>query len=232
MKNALVFERFVNGWSTGGLKEGVKDSFSYSRHMDFRKDPRLLTILPSTVKETGMIVTDLVTNMIQLPSGKYVAIDASGGIYTRTAGGTWSKFGSSLPSTTFGMVYNNQHDTVYVAGNTTFHAITNADGRFGGTMGVMADVFGSQIDQSATGSPNTYTTQSSIDEYMTNKLNITPTIEPLVSISIWVTTKGTGDLTVTMHDAANNILGTSTLPNASIPAVPLINSHFHPFVCL
>lgn len=199
------------------LKQGPKHSFAYSRHVDFRKSPTSLTILPKTVKETSTTVTGLITEMIQLPSGKMVAIDSSGGVYTRTTGASWSKNGTTLTDTAAGMVYNLQHDTIYIPGLNYLHSITNADGRFsGGSFTVNSSAIGPITDQSATNSTNTYTTTGSITETAAHKLEITPTIEPMYSLKLWVTTKGSVSITVTMHDNANNTLGTVTKLAADI----------------
>lgn len=215
-KIPIVILENHGGLSTD-LKQGVKNSFAYSRHIDFRKRPTNLSLLPKTVKESSTTVTGLITEQIQLPSGLMVAIDDAGGVYTRSTGGTWTKNGTTLPDTAAGMVYNLQQDTIFIPGLHNMHSISNADGRFsGGTFTVNANAITRLTDQSATSSANTYTTTGSITETLVNKLSFTPTIEPLYSVKIWVTTKGTGDLVVTMHDAANNILGTKTLANASV----------------
>lgn len=204
------------GGQAPDLKQGPANSFAYSRHIDFRKYPTMLSILPETGKESSTTVTGLITELIRLPSGKLVGVDSSGGVYTRATNGTWAKNGTTLPNTAYGMVYNLQHDTIYVPGTYTVHSITNADGRFGGSFTVNSNTLTAQVDQSATDSTNSYTTLGSISEADANKLTVTPTIEPHYSIKLWVKTKGTGPLTVTMHDAANNTLGSTTVLSANI----------------
>ena len=216
MKKPQVQQRFDGGMSTD-LKIGTENSFYYTRHLDFRKSPTQLTLLPKTVKESSTTVTGLITDMIQLPSGKIVAIDSSGGVYVRTTAGSWSKDGTTLPDTAMGMVYNEQHDTIYIPGQNNLHRITNADGRFsGGSFTVDDNAIAQLVDQEATTSPNTYTTTGSITETATHMLLYTPTVEPTYSLKVWVTTKGTGDLVVTMHDGANNIIAQKTVANASL----------------
>lgn len=215
-KKPLIYQSWYGGKASNN-KQGTPASFAYSRHVDFRKDGSSFTILPKTVKETATTVTDLITQMVQLPSGKIVAIGDAGGVYTRTTAGSWSKNGTALTDTACGMVYNYQHDTIYIPGLTAMHSITNADGRFsGGTFTVNNSTFGPSLDDSATSSANTYTTTAAITETAVNMLSFSPDIEPLYSVKIWVTTKGTGDLTVTMHDAANNVLGTKLIAVASL----------------
>lgn len=215
MKRALVITSHYGGLS-GDIKQGTPHSFYYGKHLDFRKKPTGLSILPKAVKESSTTVTGLITDMIQLPSGKMVAIDSSGGVYTRTTAGVWAKNGTTLTSTAAGMSYNLSTDTIFIPGLNNVHTITNADGRFGGSFTVNEEAIGRVADQSATSSANTYTTTGSITETTTHMLSFTPTVEPMVAIKIWVTTKGSGDLVVTLHDSANNILATKTVANASL----------------
>lgn len=215
-KTPLVIQRFDGGKSTD-LKIGPSHSFAYSKQIDFRKSPTQLSVLPAPTKESSTTVTGLITDMIQLPSGKIAAIDSSGGFYLRATDGTWSKNGTSFADTACGMIYNDQFDTIYVAGLNNLHAVTNADGKFsGGTLTVTDNAVTAQVDKSATVSTNTYTTTGTITESATHMLSFTPTIEPLATVKVWVTTKGTGDLVLTLHDAANNVLATKTVANASI----------------
>lgn len=227
-KFPLTFNSFEGGWSSD-IKQGPAGSFWYSRHMDFRKAPSQISVLPATVKESGTVVTDLVTEMIQLPSGKYVAIDLSGGVYVRDTGGTWTKNATLLPDTAYGMVYNLQQDTIFVPGQTAIHSITGADARFGGTFTVNANVFKAQVDQSSSnGHAQTYTTTGSIAEDGLNSLVFTPTIEPLYSVKLFINTPGTGSVTVTLHDAANNALATAVVAASGLVAGSYVEFVFSP----
>lgn len=172
--------------------------------------------MPKATKESGSVVTGLITAMTQLPSGKIVAVDSSGGVYQRSTSGTWTKHGTILPDTAYGLIYNLQHDTIYIPGLSAMHSITNADGRFGGTFTPNSNVFSALVDKEATDSTNTYTTTTAINEAAAHKLSVVPTIEPMYSVKLWITTKGTGDVTVTMHDAANNTLATVTKTAAQL----------------
>lgn len=225
-KRPVTYGSLVGGWS-GDIKSGAPGTFFYSRGIDFRKSASQLSVLPGAQKETGTTVTGLVTELIQLPSGKLVAIDSSGGVYTRTTGGTWAKSGTTLSSTAFGMVYNEQKDIIYIPGNYVIHTITNADGRFsGGTFTVNESAIAQIIDKSSSaGHAQTYTALSAISEAAVDKLGLTPTIEPAYSVKLWVASKGTAPVTLTMHDQANNVLATVTVPAAS-----LTNGAFYEFV--
>lgn len=215
MKRSLVITENYGGLAPD-LKQGPEKSFANAEHIDFRKSPTSITVLPEARKETDDIVVGLITEMIQLPSGKKVAIDNEGWVYTRIQNGTWEKLTTQLPDTAAGMSYNLQHDTIYVSGLTAMHAITHADSRFGGTITVVENAIDALVDQSASDSTNTYTTTGSITETTAHQLTFVPSIEPCYSLKLWVTAKGNTNIVVTLHDAAHNTLGTVTKLAADI----------------
>jgi len=215
MKRSLVITENYGGLAPD-LKQGPEKSFAGGEHIDFRKSPTSITVLPEARKETDSVVVGLITEMIQLPSGKKVAIDDEGWVYSRISNGGWEKNTTQLPDTAAGMTYNLQHDTIYVPGLTAMHAITNADSRFNGTLTVVENAITRQTDQSASDSANTYTTTGSITETLVHQLTFIPSIEPCYSLKLWVTAKGSVSITATLHDAAHNILGTVTKLAADI----------------
>lgn len=215
-KFPIVLSNFEGGWSND-IKQGAPGTFWYSRNLEFRKAPSELTVAPGMTKESGSIVTGLVTDMIQLPSGACVAIDSSGGVYQRDTAGNWTKNGTVLTNTAYGMVYNLQQDTIYIPGTARVHSISNADGRFsGGTFTVNEGTFTNQTDSSGGTTANTYTSLAAISEGAADKKSWIPTLEPCYSVKVWVTTKGSTSLTVVVHDAANNELGRSTVIAANL----------------
>ena len=215
MKRPIVINKFYGGISSD-LKLGTDASFGYSRSLDFRKSPMQLTVLPKTTKESGSIVDQLVTNMVQLPSGKIVAIGETGGVFVRTTAGSWSKHATSFSSTAFGMYYDMPLDMIFIPSSNGMNIIKNADGRFGGTFTPTSSIFDPVVDTSGGTSANTYTTLSSVTEGATNLLTYLPNIDPLYSVKLYVTTKGSGDLVLTMHDPSHNVMATVTKSNASI----------------
>jgi hypothetical protein len=63
---------------------------------------------------------------------------------------------------------------------------------------------------------NSYTLPSVIAETTDNFCPFIPDIEPFYGVPVFVTTIGTGDLTLTMHDSLNNNLGAVTVPHANV----------------
>lgn len=62
----------------------------------------------------------------------------------------------------------------------------------------------------------TYTTPAAVSETAANMDSFVPTKDPIKTISVYVSGKGTGNWTLTLHDSANTSLGTATITNASL----------------
>jgi hypothetical protein len=67
-------------------------------------------------------------------------------------------------------------------------------------------------------SANSYTTTGSVSEAAADLCAFSPDLEPFYSIAVYVKTKGTGNLILTLHDGFNRALATITILNANITA--------------
>ena len=63
---------------------------------------------------------------------------------------------------------------------------------------------------------STYAVPVAIDEGATNRQTYTPTKKYTTQIGVRVVAKGTGNRTLTVHDASNVVLAQSTIANASL----------------
>ena len=63
---------------------------------------------------------------------------------------------------------------------------------------------------------NTYALTAAIDEGATHRQTYTPTKKYTTQIGVWVVTKGTGNWTLSVHDASNVLLASQTIANASL----------------
>lgn len=63
---------------------------------------------------------------------------------------------------------------------------------------------------------NTYTVPVAIAEDATNRQTYTPTKKYTTQIGVWIVSKGTGNWSLTVHDASNVILATKTITNANL----------------
>lgn len=209
-----------HGGIAGSIKMGPPASFAYGRGLETRTDPTSVTMTRMPKKDSATIVTGLIVDMIRLPSGKFVAVDNAGNVYSRTAAlaGTWTNIGTLTDvATACSLVYNLQQDMVYIPGQKNIHTITNADQRFGGSVTVNNNALTRTLDRSTIDSTNTYTTTTLVQETALHTLYVTPTIEPTGSIKLFINTKGTaGNVKVWMHDQANNTIASITKTPATL----------------
>lgn len=66
--------------------------------------------------------------------------------------------------------------------------------------------------------PSGYVLLSSISEAAVDRCVFSPDLEPFYSIAVYIGNKGTGNVTLTLHDGFNRVLAAVTIPNASIVA--------------
>lgn len=236
-KLPVVFRNFEGGWATD-LKIGIKNSFAYSQAIDFRKSPSQLTVLPGTRREDAGVVNDLIQNEVMARDGTIYAIGSAGGFYKRTTAGAWSQE-ANINVGTFGIDYRYDADSIYITQNKSVSLYNNVSG-INGSPSMYMSYYGSSfstynntsnvgfnVNTNQTGSSLTTTltvATTPLNENSTLKRFFQSDIEPLNKIQVFVVSKGTGDWTLTLHDGANNLLGTSTVTNAN-----LANNTFNDF---
>lgn len=122
----------------------------------------------------------------------------------------------SLKDMQFGKSASSANGVVNLYQTTT----TNWDGSARNNLQSLATTQGvtatSQVTTNA--GTNVYTTPTSISETDANLCAFSPDLEPFYSIAVYVKTKGTGNLVLTLHDGFNRALATITILNASITA--------------
>lgn len=213
-------QSFPGGWSTD-LKLGPKNSFAYSRQMDFRKNPSQMTTLPAPALTSAGVVNDLVQDMVQVADGTRYALGSNGEFYKITTSGVWSSVGT-VANGAYGLVYRSDLDAIYIAstsyaslyspisGTPTLNVAQYAATKSTATSSVLAK------QGTSSGGAFTYSLLAAISEGAGDLRSFTSDIEPLYSIKVNVAAVGTGDWTITLHDGLNNVLGTSTVVNASV----------------
>ncbi len=202
----------VYGGLSSDEKIGPKYSFARGRSLDFRKSPSKLTILPGPAKDSGSTVTDLITAGVRVANGDNYFLGDAGNLWKRTAAGTWSNIGD-VGNSGHGLVYRRDTDSLYITKDTEvarYFPVSNSPS-------LSNSKYATSVDQSLTGGASTFNLATSIAETSNDRQFFTPTIEPLYSVKLYVAAKGTtADWTVTVHDDANNVIGTSTVVNASL----------------
>lgn len=195
---------------------GTEGQFYYARHVDHRKNPSSLSVLPAPTKADGGVVTDLLQDMTQINSGVRYSLGDAGNVYKATAAGVWSPVFSLGEAGGAGIVYRADVDHIYITGRSKIARIQ----RMTTTAGVQQNWFQNGISTSTTctktGGTNTYTLKTAVSEASVDKRSFTSDIEPLYKLGVRIIAKGTGDWTLTLHDDANAVLGTVTVTNANL----------------
>lgn len=205
---------FIGGESQDS-KFGTKYQYDYGRHLDVRKQASGFSVLPGTAKASSGVVTDLVQDMTQVPDGTRYAIGDSGNIYRVSTAGVWSKIGALGQAGGAGILYRPDTDMIYITGQTKVARITKVSTT--PTLDVNWFQFGVSAATTAykTGGALTYTLPTTVQESATNLRTFVSDIEPLIRIGVKPIVK-TGDWTMTLHDDANNLLGTVTVTAANL----------------
>lgn len=223
MIKAFVNKNFGGGWSTD-LKLGIKHSFAYSQAIDFRKSPSQITVLPQPRREDNGVLKDLVQNEVITNDGTIYATGSSGFFYKRTTAGVWSAESSMVPGT-FGMDYRVDADAIYVCGRKSvslYQPVSNSPSMKPAFYSTSLSTYNSpditdfNVSSYQMGSSQTTLITTAFNENSALKRFFQTDIEPLQSIGVFITAKGTGNWTLTLHDGLNNVLGTSTISNANL----------------
>ena len=108
------------------IKDEVEpDHYYFAQSIDYRSDPNSLTLLPSSLLESGSVVTDLLKFADIVPSDLSVySVGSMGGFYKRTSTGSWSLLRSVVNAHGNGVSYFAGDDYVY-------YPIDSTIGRYG-----------------------------------------------------------------------------------------------------
>jgi hypothetical protein len=206
-EKVIATQRFYGGQSSDDAV-GPNASFSYSRALDHRSKPSQLSVLPGPRQLSQGVVADLILKMEQVASGLRYGYGDAGNIYK--INNNVITFVNKLSTGSDGMLYRSDTDALYFATQTDVQRYYPISGTptFDVTYGPSKS-----IDTAAyrTGGAQTYTVPVAIDE--NQQCAFQPDIEPFYSNKVKVVTKGTGTLTITLHDGLNNVLATKTLAN-------------------
>ena len=209
--NILTNQNFYGGLSSDEAL-GTAASFSYSRALDHRSNPSQLSVLPGPRNISGGVIQDLPLNIVQVRDGTRYAYGDQGNIYKISTANVVTYL-NKLPIGSDGMLYRSDSDAIYFATQTDVRRYYPLSGTptFDQTYGVSKS-----IDTAAyrTGGAATYTVPLAIDE--TQYCSFQPDIEPFYSNKVNVVAKGTGNVTLTLHDGLNNTLGSATIASAAM----------------
>lgn len=107
----------------------IEDAYYFGRAVNYRDDPQSITLLPSSVKESGAVVTDLLKWADLVPvTLKSFFYGNTGNLYQRTSAASWSNIHTVASSHGNGLAYFSGDDYIYYTGD-------SALGRYGPTQG-------------------------------------------------------------------------------------------------
>lgn len=229
MAKQLLVQNLFGGGIAESEKTGIKGSFYFAQNLDIYSDVGQIKLNPKTIKDSGSTVTNLIKWIA--PATPYDTniyfYDAAGNIYKRTSGGSWSvdRSGATIGNGAAGQGMEMYNDYLYYATSTTIGRKGLLDGSPSFNDDFLSDAV-NNLDQSATTSSQTYTLPTSISEAATALKTFTPTVDPIKEIDVLLAAKGTGNWTLTLHDAANNVIGTATVANGSLVS----GGSYQPFI--
>lgn len=209
----IGYASFYGGWSVDP-KLATSSQFYYSLHCDFRKVPSQFSVLPGLTKLTNL--SDLPTCMTQAPNGKKYLTGNAGYVYSLSTSNVLTTVGTLAANGAAGIVCREDVDHLYMTTTSGLGRIKYVSGSASFDASWFQRGKSSASTCYKTGGSNTYTLPTSISETATAMRTFVSDIEPLYSIKVKINAKGTGNWTLTLHDDANNVLGTSTVSNGSL----------------
>jgi hypothetical protein len=211
LSHYVAIQQFYGGQSSDEAI-GTPASFSYSRALDHRRNPSQLTVLPGPRQLSTGVVQDLILNMAQIQNGTRYAYGDQGNIYKISTGNVVTYFGK-LSTGSDGQLYRSDNDAMYFATQTDIRRAYPMSGTpaLDVTYGPSKS---SDTLATRTGGTLTYTIPLVIDE--SQYISFKPDIEPFYSQKVNVVAKGTGNVTMTLHDGLNNTLATTTITAANM----------------
>jgi hypothetical protein len=225
---SLVNVNFSNGIASPMAdKDWLPYSARFTRNLAIFDNLNYATLNPIPIKDSGSVVTDLIKKMestYPYDNARYAYGD-SGNVY-RITNNTWvldHTIASGSPAGQGMVLLVNQllcptSTTIAVKQPLNNSGVWNDDLFSDGVQ---------NVDINYVASGQTYTVPSSITENQLNTLYFGSggngntalfAYDPIKTISLYVTSVGTGNMTIALHDKYNNALGTATITNGSLVA--------------
>lgn len=225
---AIVQVNFSNGIANPmAEKDWLPYSANFTRNLAIYDNLNYVTLNPIPIKDSGNVVTDLVKKIESTYPWENVryAYGDSGNVY-KISSNVWTLDHTIASGTPKGQGMVTMVNSLLCATSTTIAMKTPLNNSGGWNDDIFSD--GTQnVDINYTASGNTYTIPAAITETQVNTLyfgsggngNTTAfAYDPIKDIQLFITSAGTGDITVTLHDRYNNALGTATIVHASVTA--------------
>lgn len=215
--NKIITNQSFYGGLSADEAIGTAGSFAYSRALDHRTNPSQLSVLPGPRKISAGVLQDLILNIVQVKSGIRYAYGDQGNVYKIDTANAVT-YVNKLPTGSDGMVYRSDSDAIYYATQTDVRRQYPMSGTpaFDQTYGVSKSI-GTAAYRTGGTAATTYTVPVTlVDSDPLNYCSFQPDIEPFYSIKVNVVAKGTGNVTLALHDGLNNVLATTTITAANM----------------
>ena len=231
---------FYGGLSTDN-KIGIENSYADGECLDVRKSPSQMTVLPMSRKlaDSG-VITGLVTAMTQSKDGNIWAIDDANKLYKIDENNAITNVGNgTTPTSGYSLEYSQIDDTLWWAdGYRRLFSYGNVLNPTGAAQMVKefntfydhseyidyaieiqqnGDQTFYQSDPDIKRSAGTYTASvgTAVSETNANKILYLPAVGPIIAINVRFMAKGTGNVTMIIHDENNNVVASSTAKEAA-----------------
>lgn len=207
-----------------GIADGSKRSYSARGYsggagyqdgigVDYRSDRDKLGALKQLTKDSSTTVTDLVKWIIEY-EGLFYMYGDSGKIYKRAENGTYTA--EKTVSSSAGQGLEDFNQSIWYTSSNRLGKLIDPNA---GTLDFYDNYFDvpdKQADDDINESvgANTYTLQTSINEGSTHRVTFTADAREYEGVVLNVVAKGTGDITITVHDSSNNALASVTVAAA------------------
>lgn len=221
MKQIVRMKIWAGGQSADDTT-GPTGSFAYGRQMDFRSAPSVIQLHPQLGGDDGGVVSDLLMDGVLAPNGDIYWIANTGNFYKRAVSdGSWTLIANLGQVSGGSLIYRSDQDAILIPLQDKVAEYKPVSGT-----PVAAQIYVNKygpsrsVDTAAlrSGGTQVCTLATSISESSLALCSFVSDIEPVYSIKVRVIAKGTGDWTLTLHDDANNNLGSSTVTNANLTA--------------
>ena len=230
---------FYGGLSTDN-KIGIENSYADGECLDVRKSPSQMTVLPMSRKlaDSG-VITGLMTAMTQSKDGNIWGIDDGGKVYKIDEDNAITAVSTTATSSGFSLEYSQIDDALWFAdgGHKLFSygAVLNPAGNARATSSFeMLDDHSEYIDYAIeiqqngdqiyyhsdpdikrSAGSSTATVSTSVSETDANKILYLPAVAPIAKIGVRFMAKGSGTITLYIHDENNNVVAQSSAKAAS-----------------
>jgi hypothetical protein len=225
-QNEIINQQAFFGGTSFDKKIGTENSLQYLRGFDWRKNPsQLVQAMQARQIDTGNL-DGLPVNIVQVITGERFMITDIGSLWLIKTDNTLQRLGEIGERSGVGMLYRTDTDLLYIAGVSAIHTYgfiraTATDRK------ITRNFLGANSSTNTAGShPSVrsggsafYTLPTSstlVEDDATKRLDFTSDIEPLETLRLNFQDKGSGDITVIIHDPLNRQIASKTLTAAEM----------------